>query len=199
MTETIDKTIEIVGITGGIGSGKSMVTDRLRELGHVVIDADEVALEAAVPWEPAMVRLREELGDEIFLEDGNLDRPVLAKLAFSDPEVLETVNKIFHKDILKRIESRISSIFGERIVFVSAPLLYETGADKMTDEVWLVTAREDIRLKRVIERDGLSESDVRARMKNQMPEEEKRRRADVVIENNGTPEQLYKAIDYLLK
>ena len=209
MTETIDNATKVVGITGGIGSGKSTVTDRLKELGYIVIDADEVAREAAVPGEPAMIRLREELGDKIFLEDGNLDRPALAKLAFGDQEMLKTVNEIFHKDILQRIESEICRIestinstesgnIESKIIFISAPLLFESGADKMTDEVWLVTADEDIRISRVMDRDCLSESDVRARIKSQMPEDEKRRLADVVIENNGTPEQLYQTIDFLL-
>jgi len=205
-------TFKTIGITGGIGSGKSSVTGRLKELGYTVIDADEVAREAAVPGEPAMISLREELGDNVFLSDGNLDRPALAKLAFNDPEVLKKVNEIFHKDILQRIESKICSIKAsgikteikstsdkcEKIIFISAPLLFEAGADSMADEVWLVTSDEEIRIKRVMNRDSLSESDVRARMKSQMPEEEKRKRADIIIGNNGTPAQLNEAIDSLL-
>jgi len=193
--------IKTIGITGGIGSGKSAVTNRLRELGYPVIDADEVSREAALPREPAMIILRKKLGDDIFLEDGNLDRPALAKLIFNDPEVLKIVNKVLHKDILRRIESKKQRLIdnGERMIFISAPLLFEASADEMTDEVWLVTTDEDIRLKRVKERDGISESDIRLRMKNQMPEAEKRKRADIIIENNGTLDDLYESIKSLLK
>ena len=182
-----------IGITGGIGSGKSVVTELLREMGFSVIDADEIAREAAVPGEPSMLRLREEIGDDIFLEDGNLDRQALAKLMFYDPIVLLTVNEIFHADIRERIENAAHECDerGEAIVFFAIPLLFEAKVDWKLDKVWLVTADEDIRLRRVMSRDGLSEEDVRARMQNQMPEEEKRAKADVVFENNGTFADLY--------
>jgi len=186
-----------IGITGGIGSGKSAVTDYLRGKGYAVIDADEVAREAAVPGEPAMLRLGEEIGGEVFREDGTLDRQELARIMFSNPIALMTVNEIFHGDIKGRIEAHANERekLGDSIVFVSAPLLFETGADRMADESWLVTADDEKRLKRVMDRDGLSAEDVRARMDSQMPEDEKRARADVVIENNGTLEELYAAIE----
>ena len=188
-----------IGITGGIGSGKSEVTRLLREKGYTVIDADEVAREAAIPGEPAMLRLREKTGDGVFHEDGSLARRKLSKLMFTDPAVLKAVNEIFHGDIRRRIEGIVEAreARGERVVFISAPLLYESGADSMVDEVWLVTADESIRLQRTIERDGFSEEDVRARMRSQMPETEKRDRADVVIENNGTIEELRELVSRL--
>jgi len=190
-----------IGITGGIGSGKSAVTNFLREKGYTVIDADEVAREAAVPGEPAMLRLREEIGEGIFCEDGTLDRQKLARIIFSSPIAILTVNEIFHGDIKERIEAHVRERerLGEDVVFISAPLLFETDADWMADEKWLVTADEEKRLRRVMERDGLSADDVFARMANQMPEEEKRTRADVVIENNGTLKELCKEVEELLK
>jgi len=186
-----------IGITGGIGSGKSAATDYLRGKGYAVIDADEVAREAAVPGEPAMIRLSKEIGGEVFREDGTLDRQELARIIFSNPIALMTVNEIFHGDIKSRLESHVNERekLGDSIVFISAPLLFETEADWMADESWLVTADDEKRLIRVMDRDGLSAEDVRARMDSQMPEEEKRARADVVIENNGTLEELYAAID----
>lgn len=181
-----------IGITGGIGSGKSAVTDFLREKGYMVIDADEAAREAAMPGEPAMLRLRAEIGDGIFLADGGLDRPALARLIFGDAGMLKTVNGIFHGDIRERMEAAAHACAarGEALIFLAVPLLFESGADWDLDAVWLVTADEDVRIRRVIERDGLSEADVRARMRNQMPEEEKRARADIVIENNETIDAL---------
>ena len=189
-----------IGITGGIGSGKSMVTDWLREKGYTVIDADEVSREAAVPGEPAMLRLREEIGDEVFLDDGNLDRQELASIIFSNSLALITVNEIFHSDIKKRIEAhaRDAEKKGEEMIFLSAPLLFEADAAWMTDEVWLVTADEEIRLNRVMERDGISEEDVRARMESQMPEEDKKIKADIIIENDGTLEELYAIVEKLI-
>jgi len=189
-----------IGITGGIGSGKSVVTDLLREKGYSVIDADEVAREAAMPGEPAMLRLREEVGDEVFHGDGSLDRQKLAKAMFSDPLTLMTVNEIFHGDIKERVEGYVNEREekGGKGVFLSVPLLFETDAGWMTDEVWLVTADDDVRLRRVMERDGLPEEDVRARMASQMPEDDKRARADIVIENNGAIGELYAEIEELL-
>ena len=184
-----------IGITGGIGSGKSAVTDRLRELGYSVFDADEVAREAAEPGEPAMQLLREEFGDDIFLENGALNRPALSKLMFHNPDVLLKVNEIFHPDIQARIETKINDCDKNDVVFLSAPLLFESGIDWKTDEVWLVTADEDKRIDRVMKRDGISEADVRARMDNQMSDEEKRALSDVVIDNSGTLAQLYKSVD----
>ena len=193
--------VKRVGITGGIGSGKSAVTDLLQGKGYVVIDADETAREAAAPGEPAMLRLSEEIGDGFFLEDGSLDRQGLAKIMFNDPIVLMAVNEIFHHDIHRRIEKKTMECAerGEELVFISAPLLFESGGDWMTDEIWLVTADEDIRLRRVMQRNDMSEEDVRARMRNQMPEEEKRKRVDLVIENNGTLEELKDAIEGILE
>ncbi len=189
-----------IGITGGIGSGKSEVTNWLREKGYTVIDADEIAREAAMPGEPAMLRLREEIGDDIFLTDGSLDRKALARLMFYDSIVMMTVNEIFHGDIRERIEKRVQQCEqdGEAALFLSVPLLFEADADWQTDEVWLVTADDDIRLRRTMERDALSEEDVRARMQNQMPEDEKRRRAHYILENNGTLAQLRASVDRLL-
>ena len=191
--------IKRIGITGGIGSGKSAATDFLRGRGYTVIDADEVAREASKPGEISMLRLREELGDEVFLDDGNLDRKALAKLMFSDSIALLTVNSIFHGDIKNRIEAIVKDRAGQgdEVVFISAPLLFESDSSWIADEVWLVTADEDVRLKRVMQRDGLSEDDVRARMQSQMPEAEKRALADVVIENNGTIEELIEAVEDL--
>jgi len=188
-----------IGITGGIGSGKSEVTDYLREKGYPVIDADEVAREAAMPGEPAMLSLREEIGDEIFLEDGTLNRQELAKIMFTDSMTLMTVNEIFHGDIKERIEAHVNEQHDAQVIFISVPLLFESDAEWMADETWLVTADEDLRLRRVMGRDGMTEEEVRARMSSQMPEEEKRGRADVVIENNGTKKELRTFIDGLLE
>ena len=188
-----------IGITGGIGSGKSLVTDYLRDKGWTVIDADEVAREAAMPGEPAMLRLREDIGDDVFQGDGSLDRQALAEIIFSDPMALMTVNEIFHGDIKERIEAHVREREekGDELIFLSIPLLFETDAGWMADEKWLVTADDETRLARVTARDGITEEAARARMASQMPEAEKRALADIVIENNGTIGELYAAIEQL--
>ena len=189
-----------IGITGGIGSGKSTVTDWLRDQGYTVIDADEVAREAQSPGEPAMLRLREEMGDDVFYEDGSLNRQELANIMFYDPVSLLSVNEIFHGDIKERIEAyaRECEKRGDNLIFLSIPLLFESDAGWMADEVWLVTADEEKRLKRVMDRDGSTREDVKARMDSQMPEEEKRALADVVIENNGTLDELITLVEKFL-
>jgi dephospho-CoA kinase len=189
-----------IGITGGIGSGKSEVALYLREIGYALIDADEIAREAAVPGEPPSLKLREIIGAGIFLKDGSLDRPRLAKLVFNDPSVQKIVNEIFHEDIRERIESKARDLEdkGEKVIFLCVPLLFESEAKLKTDEIWLVSADEYIRIGRVIQRDGMSEEDVRARLNSQMPEEEKRKRAGIIIENNGTLLELRAAVDELL-
>lgn len=182
-----------IGITGGIGAGKSAVTDHLRAKGFAVIDADEVQREATRPGEIAMLRLEEEIGEDIFLEDGELDRPKLADLMFSDPSVLYVVNLILHSDIKERMERKIAVEDG--VVFLSVPLLFESSERWNCDSVWLVTADESVRLSRTMARDNASEETIRARMAAQMPEEEKRDLADVIIENNGSLNELYERVD----
>jgi len=196
----MNNAVRRIGITGGIGSGKSEVTNMLREMGYTVIDADEAAREAALPGEPAMLILKEEIGDGVFFADGSLDRQALAKLIFGDSIALMTVNEIFHSDIKERIESSaLLKGAEEEVIFISAPLLFEAGMDGMVEEVWLVTADEGLRIRRVMERDGISEEDVRARMQNQMPEEDKQARADFIIANDGTLDELREAVVSMLE
>ena len=182
-----------IGITGGIGAGKSAVTDHLRTKGFVVIDADEVQREATRPGEIAMLRLEEEIGDDIFLEDGELDRPKLADLMFSDPGILYVVNLILHSDIRERMERKILNEDG--VVFLSIPLLFESNERWNCDSVWLVTADERTRISRTMARDNVSEEAIRSRMAAQMPEEDKRELADVIIDNNGSLNELYELVD----
>jgi len=147
-----------------------------------------------------MISLREEIGDEAFYEDGALNRQELAKIIFSNPIALMTVNEIFHGDIMERIEAhaRECERRGDDVVFISAPLLFEAKGDRTADEVWLVTADDEVRLRRVMERDGLTAEEVCARMENQMPEADKREKADIIIENDGTLEELRTTVEKLL-
>ncbi|MDR1495921.1 MAG: dephospho-CoA kinase [Clostridiales Family XIII bacterium] len=214
-----------IGVTGGIGAGKSAATDYLREKGYAVVDADEVAREAVRPGEPALDALVAAFGRDMLRGDGTLDRLRLASIVFADAEKTRTLNEILHGDIKRRIEDRLHDIHkandaapvpesagvsksaaeasrGRRRhapVFLSAPLLYESGIDAICGEVWLIAAPEEIRIARAASRDGTTLDETRARAVRQMSEGEKRTRADVVIENAGAIEHLRRALDDLLE
>jgi len=185
-----------IGITGGIGAGKTAVTEYLRGLGYKVIDADELSHEATAKGAPALDLIHEQFGSGVFCADGSLDRKALAAVVFSDSERLAALNSIVHADVRGRMEEAAN---GSEIVFFSIPLLFETGAEKRMDEVWLLTASDDIRVGRACRRDGSSPDEVRARMENQMPESEKCELADVVIDNNGSLDELHAKVNELLR
>ena len=186
-----------IGITGGIGSGKSTVTDYLAEKGYVVIDADEVSREVVKPGEPALEKLTQELGEGILSSDGTLDRSKLAEMIFYDADLVLVVNGIFHDDIKKRMAKQIDE--QEGTVIISAPLLFETNMQSMCDETWLIVADENTRAQRAAERDNVEISQIKARMTHQMNDDEKMKIADVVIDNNGSVSELLAKVDELLQ
>ncbi|MDR0518915.1 MAG: dephospho-CoA kinase [Clostridiales Family XIII bacterium] len=192
----------IIGIAGGIGAGKSAVTDYLRQEGYTVIDADEVAREAVMKGEPALAELAREFGEGIIRADGTLDRAALAALAFADDSGTEKLNVIMRGDIVHRIKLSLSDL-GKRCpppsaAFLSAPLLFESGLDRLCDETWLVSAPDEIRFARAAKRDGTGEAAIRARAEKQLPETERRVRADRIIENTGSRARLLAEVDRLL-
>ena len=196
--------MKTIGLTGGIGTGKSTVSRYLKTKGYQIIDADLIAREVVEPGQPALVRLTEEFGREILLEDGSLDRRKLAQLAFSSPEGKEALDRITHGAIFQRIdelqeqyETEFSSQEGA-VIFLDVPLLFETGLDRKADLVWVVDVPDELRVQRVVLRDGLTEEEIWARIKNQMSREEKLAKADYVLDNSGTLEALYEQVDALL-
>lgn len=196
---------QIIGIAGGIGSGKSTVTDHLRDKKFTVYDADEVAREAVMPKEPALTELADFFGVEIINGDGTLNRRKLAQIAFSDPEKSKKLNEILHKDIDHRIDLKLTEYMESakaedtpEAVFISAPLFFEAELDSKCDETWAVIADKKIRLKRTMDRDGLPLKEVQDRIDRQMSDEERAERADHVIRNNGTREELIEKVDKLL-
>ena len=190
-----------IGITGGIGAGKSTATDYLTEKGYTVIDCDKVAREIVEPGAPALEKLTEAFGPDILTEDGALDRQKTAEIVFSDPEKRKTLDDITHAAIYDIIEERAAAAerAGKDPVFVDAALIFESGLDKELDSVWVVTADEDIRKKRVAARDGMAPGMIEKRMKSQMPEEERKTRAGEVLDNSGMREELYRQIEGLLE
>lgn len=191
----------LVGLTGGIGSGKSTVAARLSELGCHVVDADAVAREIVEVGQPALDDLVETFGDGILQGDGSLDRAALATLAFADDDARERLNDITHPRIAERIEERIASAAstrlddGEPIVVLDHPLLIENDDTSRFDALVVVIADTDVRLHRLVESRGLEERDARARMRAQADDEARRAAATHIVENNAGIDELRARVD----
>ena len=190
----------LVGLTGGIGSGKSTVAARLAEHGVPVVDADQVAREIVEPGEAALAELVDHFGESVLTADGALDRPALARVAFTDDEQRAALDGIMHPRIHERIVERVTALVEERdsIVVVDHPLLLETAQSETFDTVVVVLAPEEVRVRRLVEQRGLDEQDVRARLRAQTDDDTRRRLADHVIDNEGDVEELRERTDALL-
>jgi dephospho-CoA kinase len=179
----------VVGLTGGIASGKSVVSEILRKLGAQVIDADEISREVMVPHTKCWKEVVTSYGSEILREDLTIDREKLANSVFNNTEQLDKLNRIVHPEIMKRIDERLREIrlkYPQAIVIVDAALLVETGAYKSYDKLILVYVSEEMQLKRLINRDGMSQEEAKNRIILQLPLSEKVKVADYIIENEGS-------------
>jgi len=196
--------MKVIGLTGGIGTGKSTVSRYLKTKGYGIIDADEIAREVVEPGTAALYQLVQRFGEEILTEDGSLNRRKLAQLAFAAPEGKEALDRITHGAIFARIDEQRAALEArlegqpEALVFLDAPLLLETGLDRKTDLVWVVDVPDEVRIRRIMERDGWTREEILSRMKRQMTREERLSRADSVLDNSGTVEELYRQVDRLL-
>ena len=193
--------MKVIGLTGGIGAGKSTVSAYLREKGYVILDADRIAHEITAKGSPVLDRLAETFGADMILPDGNLNRKRLASLVFSDKEKKLQLEELTTKQVVRIIASRVEELRNSvdyDIIFVDAPLLFEAGVDTMTDCVWMVTADDEVRISRVMERDQTTRDAVLSRMANQMSNEEKIARAQEVIDNSKGKDDLYRQIEGLL-
>ncbi len=181
--------MRVIGITGGIASGKSTVTNILREYGYVVIDADVIAREIVAVGEPALEEITEYFGPEVLHGDGTLNRKHLGNIVFSDSNKLNRLNEITHKRINERIMNRIEKYHLERnhsVVFLDAALLIEMNMRKLVDEIWLVSVDEKTQCNRLMDRDKISLDAAKKRISSQMTLGEKKKFADVIIDNSGT-------------
>jgi len=185
----------IVGLTGGIGSGKSSVAAMFESRGAVVIDTDVIAREVVVPPSAVLDRIRDEFGPGVLSPDGRLDREALAKIVFADEAKRKRLNQLTHPEILKRVLAAIGRQPPSAIVIVVVPLLFESGFERNCDKVVSVVAPESVRVRRVMDRDGSAEADVRARIETQLADGEYERRAHVVVRNDGDREALEREAD----
>ncbi|MGI6632790.1 MAG: dephospho-CoA kinase [Bacillota bacterium] len=186
----------VIGLTGGIASGKSTVSSMLSELGAVIIDADRLTREVQSPSSGALEEIRTAFGDEVILPDGSLDRRKLAEVVFRDRDALELLGSIIHPRVIARTEELLremqSAALEEgrvRIVVVDAPLLLEAGVDRITDEVWVVALCRDEQVRRLMKREGYTRDEALSRIDSQMPLEEKKKRADHIIDNSGSVQE----------
>jgi len=181
----------ILGLTGGIASGKSLVAETFRSLGALVVSADELAREVVRPGSETLRRLVGQFGREILQADGSLDRKALSEKVFTDTGAREALNRITHPAIAALAEKRLQELSQQagQLVVYEAPLLFEAGAERRVDAVLVVRIDEPLQLERLMRRDGLTEDQARARIAAQMPQPEKTARADYVIDNSGSPEE----------
>ena len=186
-----------VGVTGGIGSGKSTVSRRLAELGADVVDADAVAREVVEPGEPTLQRIRERFGDAVIRDDGSLDRAALAAIVFPDRDALDALDAITGPAIAARVSERRAAVGSGIVSVYDMPLLVERGLWVHEHLTVVVETDVETRVRRLVEQRGLGEEDVRHRMAAQATDEQRRAVADVVLDNSGTPEELVRAVDAL--
>ena len=190
----------IIGITGGIASGKSTVTSYLREKGYPVIDADQVVHDLQAPGGDLYGALVEHFGRDILLDTGDLNRPALAQRIFSSQKEIAWSNQVQGEMIRKalaRERDRLAKI--EDLFFMDIPLLIEQGYLDWFDQVWLVYVTEDTQLQRLMERNVLTEVQARDRLAAQMPLDKKKAFVDLVIDNNSKRDRLYQQIDRALE
>ena len=178
-----------IGLTGGIGAGKSTVSATFAECGGIIVDGDVIAREVVEPGTEGLKQLVDAFGGDILLPDGALNRPALAAKAFLDDERRAQLNQIVHPLVGKRREEIIASVSEDAVVVEDIPLLVETGMAPMYPLVVVVTADPETRVERLIKR-GMDEADARARIAAQAPEEQRRAIADVLLDNSGSQGEL---------
>jgi dephospho-CoA kinase len=188
--------MRVLGLTGGIGSGKSMVAQIFAQLGAVVIDADQLAREVVEPGQPALQEIAATFGRDVLLPDGRLDRPRLAGIIFADPAERGKLDAITHPRIRARIEEEIKARRSEPgVLIVDIPLLYENDRTHSVERVIVVWVDPQTQLRRIRRRDGLSAEAARQRIAAQMPLDAKRARADHVIDNSGSREDTRRQVE----
>ena len=189
----------ILGITGNIASGKSLVVELLSRKGAAVLSADLLARELVAPGSPVLDQLVDLFGVEILAGDGELDREALGGVVFADDKARQRLNRLMHPAIAALSERRLASLVaGEApLVVYEAPLLFEVGAEKRVDRVLVVTVELELQLQRLLKRDGLDEIAARRRIDAQMPQQEKVMRADYLIDNSGSLSDLEAEVDML--
>ena len=192
--------MKVLGLTGGIGSGKSMVLSMFANLGAEVIDADQLAREVVEPGQPALEEIATAFGRDMLMPDGRLDRGKLARIIFADPVARARLNAITHPRIRERMATEMA-LRGSRpgLLIVDIPLLYENDRSDTVESVIVVWVDSKTQLRRLTERDGLTPDEARQRIAAQMPLDEKRARADLVVDNSGSRENTRRQVEVIYR
>lgn len=191
---------QIIGITGGIASGKSSVSLYLQELGFTIIDADLASRAVVEPGEEAFHQVVRAFGEDILLADGTIDRAKLGSIIFHDQEKRLLLNSIVHPAVRKwmRLKTEEALAAGKETVFMDIPLLFESKLTYMVEKTLLIYADERVQLERLMNRNGLSEAEAMARIHSQMPLADKKALADAIIDNNGELTETKKQVRAIL-
>jgi dephospho-CoA kinase len=187
----------LVGLTGGIGSGKSTVSERLARRGAVILDADAITREVQQPGSPLLTELANAFGARVLADDGSLDRAAVAKIVFEDPEALKKLNAIVHPAVGREMNARIlAERTTDHVVVLDIPLLTENPREGLQGRI-VVDVPVETQLERLVAHRGFDEADARARIARQATREDRLKTADFVIDNSGAPEALEAHIDRL--
>ncbi|WP_088013422.1 dephospho-CoA kinase [Gottfriedia acidiceleris] len=191
---------KIFGLTGSIASGKSTVSNFLKELNVPIVDADVIAKKVVEIGQPAYKKIIEAFGSEILLNSGEINRPLLGSIIFNNKEKRLQLNEIVHPEVRREMKQQADRYIkqGEPLVILDIPLLYEGNSIELVEKVIVVTVSEENQLKRLMNRNGLSKEDALLRIASQIPVKEKAARADYVINNNGDFEDTKRQVKDLL-
>lgn len=189
----------VIGLTGGIASGKSTVSAKLKQLGAAIIDVDILSREVVSKGEIAYNRIVQCFGENILLPSGQINRKRLGSIVFSDKEKLALLNSITHPEIINKVKDKIQALkaAGEKVIVVDAAILIEMGLYKYVDSVWVVTVDKETQIKRLIERDKYDYRDSENRVNSQFTNDIRRKYADVIIDNNKSIEEVGKRLEEL--
>ena len=185
-----------IGLTGGIATGKSSVSDILEQKGATIIDADKIVHKLMEPEHKLWYDIVNVFGDEILLDNRQIDRKKLGKIIFNNQNKREKLNQITHPRVIAEIKNKMDKLEdGDNIIVAEVPLLFEVGMEDLFTEVWVVTADKEIQIKRLKQRDGLDTEAAQKRIKAQMPLAKKEKLADRIINNNGSKKELLAQIN----
>jgi len=192
----------IAGLTGGIATGKSTVSRFLQELGAHIVDADRISRDVVCCGQPAWEEIKKQFGEEILLKNGEIDREKLGRIVFSDEGKRTALERIIHPEVSRVMEEEVRDITSKdpiAVVVLDVPLLIEIGMDKGLNQVIVVYCPEEIQLKRLMERDRISREDALARVRAQMPIEEKKLHATILIDNSAGMDETRKQVEQAYK
>ncbi|MCC4721563.1 dephospho-CoA kinase [Salinicoccus sp. RF5] len=188
----------IIGLTGGIASGKSTASDYIRSKGYPVLDADTYAKKATAKGGPAYQGIIDHFGAELLQDDGEIDRRKLGAIVFNDDGERKVLNQLVHPEVRRMMDEDKERLAESGHVFLDIPLLFENGLDRQCDITLTVYVDQETQIERLMERNGFSHSEALSRINSQMPLSEKRDRSDEVLDNSGSKNELYAQIEDFL-